>query len=214
MGVLDDLTSSFGPEALQPRLSPGRGASHWLGLCVCGHTAKAHSPSIGGEFVLAAPKDKTLPDGRAMEYRMLFDGCRGAVTNRAEVTEREENGVTDTLVYTHEIFLPTCPCPEFREVAKVDRPNRYFNQRIPRKSGDWEDPLRHPFAIGIRAFNTFLSKRRAALSDPAWAIAEFERRFEWTHRRCALSRCKASDGVWPVYINVELDSELRCAAHR
>ena len=161
---------------------------------------------------MASPIDRVLDDGRKFEYRMIFDGCRGAVVNRGQETVQEEADSIGDPTYRHEIFLSTCPCPEFREVAKVDRPNRYFNQRIPTV---WEDPTRHPMAIGIRAFHTFLTRRRAALSDPTWATAEFERRFEWTARRCAISGCDTTgDGVWPVYLNPEMDTEMRCAAHR
>jgi len=212
MGTLDDLTNSFGPDALKPRPGSGRGAPSWHGLCVCGHLQRFHSTDVDGTFRMREGFESTFPDGSRMVTSHVFHGCRGSMVSKGQETVTEVKDETADPMTTVVTFLATCPCPEFREIAKVDRPNRYFNQRVPT---DWEDPLRHPLIIGIRAFNTFLSHRRRALSDPTWAAAEFDRRFEWTHRRCALSRCEvAGDGVWPVYLNPEMDIELRCAAHR
>jgi len=211
MGVLDDLTRSFGPEALEPTTGVGTGPHNWQLLCTCGHLRRYHSEDIGGAFVLASPIDKTLGDGRQFSYRQRFTGCRGAMVSRGVPTAREENDTAGDPVTRIEILLPTCPCTKFREVAKVDRPNRYFNQRVPDKK---DDPLRHPMTVGLRAMSTFLSRRRRALSDPSWAAAEADRRFEWTHRRCALSKCEETDDVWAVFINSDGDSELRCSKHR
>jgi hypothetical protein len=107
---------------------------------------------------------------------------------------------------------PTCPCVTFQPVARVDRPNRYFCQRMPL---DRSDPMRHPFIIGMKAFATHLSRRKDAAADPAWADAEFDRRFTWLDgvRVCGLAKCTTTDGVWPVFVGGDR-SELRCAAHR
>jgi hypothetical protein len=103
---------------------------------------------------------------------------------------------------------PTCPCTEMRPIAKVDRPNRYFNQRL-------ND--RHPFLVGVQAFTTHLSRRKAALDDPDWPAAEFDRRFIWIPeaQRCSISGCKATgDDVLPAYVNGDRDSAMRCSKHR
>jgi hypothetical protein len=211
VGVLDEFRSSFGDDALDPSTRGGHRPLVWYELCACGHLDRYHAPSIGGTFEQEPSTERTFPDGRRMVSLHIAEGCRGAMVNRGQVTVRNDVDETPDLITRTETFLSTCPCQKFRPVAKVDKPNRFFNQRIPI---DRSDPLRHPFQVGIRAFSTHLSKRRAALSDPTWAEREFDRRFEWTARRCAISKCKATDDVWAVYLNPEGLSELRCPAHR
>jgi hypothetical protein len=211
MGVLDEFRSSFGETALEPSTRGGHRPPVWYELCVCGHLDRYHSPAIGGTFEVVPTEEKTFPDGRRMVYHHVVEGCRGAMVNRGQVTTRDDREETEELIIRTETFVATCPCNDFRPVAKVDKPNRYFNQRIP--ITDRTDPLRHPFQVGIRAFTTHLTKRRAALSDPTWAEREFDRRFEWTARRCAISKCTATADVWAVFVNDRL-SELRCPAHR
>ncbi len=211
MGILGEFERSFGPDALKPTTGVGTVQTNWQSLCVCGHLQKHHSPDVGGLFAMQPDESRTMPDGREFSFHQVFTGCRGAMVNRGVETMHDETAETEETVTRVETFDATCPCPEFREVAKVDRPNRYFNQRIPVR---FDDPLRHPMSVGVRALATFLSRRRRALSDPAWASAEFDRRFEWTHRVCALSQCEATDDVWAVFINDDGDSEMRCAQHR
>jgi hypothetical protein len=213
VGVLDEFRASFGPTALDPTTGPGTHPPVWQPLCVCGHLQRHHAPSIGGTFELFDPTEKAMPDGRRFVHIQIAEGCRGAMVNRGQSTVQDDTDSTGDPITRTETFLATCPCDDFREVAKVDRPNRYFNQRIPL---DRTDAVRHPFQIGIRAFSTFLSRRRRALSDPAWAAAEFDRRFQWTARRCEISSCTATDDVWPVFVSGNRSglSELRCPAHR
>lgn len=70
-------------------------------------------------------------------------------------------------------------------------------------------------AVGVRAFLTHLSKRKAAVTDPDWVDLEFDRRFVWIpkKRRCGLSKCAETADVWPVFVDGER-SELRCGPHR
>jgi hypothetical protein len=209
MGTLDDFKSSFGQDSLSR--SPDRPSGHvWNELCCCGHLGRYHSPSIGGGYQLKEPYIKHAV-GQEFTVTTTLHGCLGALKPRGfeQATmsmDREARTGTDQL-------NPTCPCKDFQAVAKVDRPNRYFNQRVPI---DRDDPLRHPFQIGIRAFSTHLSRRRAALSDPSWADREFERRFVWLPdaRVCGISKCRETDGVWPQFIRPDGTSELRCSAHR
>jgi len=212
VGTLDDYLATFGPDALQPTTGPGLGPHAWHAVCVCGHLQKHHSEDVGGLFELQPVEERELTDGRKFVFEQRFTGCRGAMVSKGVETIVEEHTETEELLTRTETFLATCPCEEFREVARVDRPNRYWNQRIPVNR---DDGVRHPMSVGIRAFVTFLSRRRAALADPAWATTEFKRRFEWGTRRCQISGCTADgDGVWPAFVTDEGLSELRCAAHR
>jgi hypothetical protein len=210
MDTLDDYLNSFGQDALNR--SPDRQPGHvWNELCQCGHLDRYHAPSIGGLFRLKEPYLKHAA-GQEFTVTTMLTGCVGALKPRGfemltKSMDREARTGTDLL-------NPTCPCTDFRAVAKVDRPNRYFNQRVP---ADRADPRRHPFHVGIRAFTTHLSKRRAALSDPSWPRAEFNRRFLWLDgkRVCGLSKCRTDgDGVWPQFVRNDGLSEMRCPAHR
>jgi len=211
--ILGELKDALGDDYFDRERQPYT-KHRWFEICVCGHLDKYHSPSIGGGYVLKESHPmrqgpRTDPDGWTARY--LFHGCVGAVAARGlEATtlaiDHEARTSTETL-------LPTCPCEEFRPIAKVDRPNRYFNQRIP--LSDRLSLATHPFTVGVRAFTTHLSRRRAALSDPAWATAEFARRFVWLDgkRVCGISKCTETDGVFPVFVH-EDRSELRCPKHR
>ena len=212
MGTLDELRSTLGDDFFdRPSATSRTVMANWNELCLCGHIARYHSADIGGEY--RVPDDEAaVIRGETWTKAVLFHGCRGALATRdfeteTTVADREAMTVTMTVV-------PTCPCEELRPVAKVDRPNRYFNQRMP---ADRSDVNRHPFLIGLRAFMTHLSKRRAALADPSWAAAEFDRRFVWIEdaRVCSISRCKETDGVLPAFVTDGSDrSELRCPKHR
>jgi hypothetical protein len=208
MGISDELKDSFGQDFFS-RKRPLAGYHNWSTICVCGHIARYHDEAIGGEY--RVPEEHSISvAGQQLVARTQFGGCVGAMPLRGFETEThtldQEARTRVTVIH------PTCPCTVFRPVANVDRPNRYFNQRMPVDRNDRE---RHPFLVGIRAFSTHLSKRRAALSDPSWAAAELERRFTWIEgkRVCELSRCHETEDVWPVLIDGEL-SEMRCPQHR
>jgi len=208
MGVSDELRDSFGQEFFNRRSE--RVAYHnWTTVCVCGHIAKFHSETIGGEYQVPEMRTQRI-GGEDVTVTTTFDGCTGAMPGRG--FQNETQTINREALTIMVVVNPTCPCTEFREVAKLDRPNRYFNQRLP---VDRKDHQRHPLVVGLRAFSTHLSRRRAALSDPAWASAELDRRFIWIEgkRVCAISRCNTTDDVWPVFIDGEL-SELRCSKHR
>lgn len=217
MHTLDDFRDRFGPDALKtPERKP---VNNWHELCSCGHLDRYHSKPIGGSYNVPPVRTVRI-NGQPVTITVVFGGCvgappnRGAETTRYGAVDREARTMTETLI-------PTCPCQDFTPVARVDRPNRYFSQRVPITAEKLADPLRHPFLVGVRAFSTHLSRRRAALSDPAWATAEFSRRFEWVReqRVCSMSRCETTDGVWPVYLTVRIHDEqtvstvLRCAKH-
>ena len=208
MGISDELKNSFGQDFFNPEHATAA-RHHWLELCVCGHHIGYHSPSIGGTYRIREPYEKPVRDVLAT-LTTVFDGCRGSMPTRGfepetQTIDHEQKTITV-------VVNPTCPCTEFRPVAKVDRPNRYFSQRLPR---DRADHSRHPMLVGLRAFSTHLSRRRAALSNPQWAVEELDRRFVWLDgaRVCGLSRCRETADVWPVFIDGET-SELRCAKHR
>ena len=210
MGILDDFKASFGEDALAPAGNRS-GDSNWHELCTCGHLDRFHPDTIGGTIPVADPVEKTWPGGEEGAVVTVLNGCVGALPPRGFEYE--------TVTFNREVFTqtitrhPTCPCTEFRGVARVDRPNRYFCQRMPK---DREDQLRHPFQAGIRAFSTHLGKRKAAQSNPDWATAEFDRRFTWLPdaRVCSLSKCNATADVWPVFVDADDRSELRCPKHR
>jgi hypothetical protein len=215
MGTLDDLKDNFGDGVLD-RPTGRTSQSNWHDLCVCGHLDRYHAPSTGGLYELV-PTRTVSSRGEEFTQSQTFTGCVGALMARGlddvtTVVDREAKTVTQTI-------NPTCPCTEFRPVVHVDRPNRFFNQRIP---ADLGDRTRHPFIVGIRAFTTHLGKRKAADPErggsPEWVTAEFERRFTWIeeNRRCDISRCRTADEtVWPCFVtDGEAISELRCGSHR
>jgi hypothetical protein len=169
----------------------------WVELCVCGHVAMAHSPSIGGSYALPEATETGV-------HR--FHGCRGELRRGQEPAEtfsREDDRAVHTLV-------ATCVCEQFRPVARVDRPGRYFNQRRPT---DRDDLARHPFLSGMRAFRTRISRFKTIAGDPKKTAREFDKRFEWLDRSCASCGATGSE-VWPVFVDPVDHSELRCPAHR
>lgn len=193
-------------QQLGPPRTDERDRHNWTTACVCGHVARYHSGDIGGEWVVPDPRDRSLGGELYREIRVSV-GCTGAMPLRgfeAETTviDREAKVITITR-------NPTCPCREFRPVAEIDRANRYWNQRV--------FPDRHPFAVGMRAFTTHITRLKRAEGDPDWAAAEFLRRFRWMPeaRRCSITKCAATgEGVAPTYVNAKLDSEMRCPKHR
>jgi hypothetical protein len=208
MGISDEVKNSFGQDFFT-RKRERAGYHNWFKICVCGHLDRYHGESIGGAYHVPAPFPRNI-GGLEVTVSAILDGCVGAMPDRGFQTETksmDREAQTQTTV-----VHPTCPCVEFRPIADIDRPNRYWNQRLPI---DRKDHGRHPFLTGLRAFSTHLSKRRAALSNPAWAEQELERRFAWVDgaRVCGISRCRETADVWPVFIDEE-QSELRCAAHR
>lgn len=204
---LDEFRTVFGDYV--PPERPTR--SNWHGLCVCGHLDRYHSTTVGGTYELPESTVVTIA-GATVTRSFVFDGCVGALKKRSAL---DETMATDREAGT-QIFtkVATCPCTDMRQVASVDRPNRFFCQGIPL---DPADAMRHPFVSGFRAFTTHLSRRKAATADETWAEAELDRRFHWdeTVRNCSISRCSATGGeVWPAFVNGDLLSELRCSAHR
>jgi hypothetical protein len=209
MGTLDAIRAGYGKSFDE---IGGREASrhNWQEVCVCGHTGRYHAESIGGSYSTAVHEGTREFRGRSFRMVAEFGGCVGAVHVYGRETETrrvdDETGVMTTVIQ------PTCPCTDFRPVARVDRPNRMFCQRV-------ND--RHPFLTGVRALATHLSRRKAADpdrgGDPVWADAEFDRRFTWIPeaQRCSISSCKATgDDVLPAYVNGDRDSAMRCARHR
>ena len=158
-----------------------------------------------------------------MHKVMAMFGCAGEMPGKAferftnDFTSAPEGEEMGTMVSR---VNPTCPCEEFRAIAEVDRPHRYFNQRRP---ADRTDPAKHPFAVGMRAYRTRIGKlKRAQIDGPTgvgarWADEEFVRRFRWLKSRvCGISVCTVTDDVWPVFVTSQAASrsELRCAKHR
>lgn len=210
MGFRDDLLASFGEDFFTPTTADRSIQHNWHELCVCGHLDRYHSTSIGGIFRTIDPTVR-LMHGEEWTVSTALDGCVGALKPRGfeESTTTADQDKRTVVTVIH----PTCPCGEFRAVARVDRPNRYFNQRMPR---DRDDRARHPFAVGLRALSTHLGKRTPARKDPSWAAAEFDRRLQWLDgaRVCGLSRCGVTEDVWPVFVDGADRSELRCPKHR
>jgi len=210
MGIREELKQAFGEDFLEPRRW-GRQPS-WHDLCVCGHIDWRHGRPIGGSF-LEEEDDRTI-GGQPVHYRRTLNGCAGAMAFRGfDKEDRDLDHVAGTAVVT---VKTTCPCVKFQPVARIDRPGRYFNQRIPR---DLTAYARHPFATGVRAYLTFLSGQKSGNpdkgGDPDWVPAEFDRRFVWLDRRCAHLTCHTTAEVWPVYVDADpARSELRCPLHR
>jgi len=177
-------------------------AEKWSTVCTCGHLDRYHSESTGG----TAARPLRLPE----RVTWTFHGCRGAIPYRG-FKDREPVPQEDGPPIVRE--QPTCPREEFRPVAKVDRAGRYFNQKIPR---DREDPARHPFVTGMRAHRTRISKLKSVAGDPAKRDREFDRRFTWLPdaRVCSISSCTETADVWPVFVDADDRSELRCPKHR
>jgi len=210
MGIRDELTASFGEDFWAPTASQVT-KQNWHGLCVCGHLDRYHSPTVGGTYQLK--ESDSIPwRGQTYQRNYVLDGCVGALKRRnAEVETVSTDHDAKVMVYSLNV---TCPCDNLRVVATVDRPSRFFNQQI---ANDTTLQARHPFMVGIRAFSTHLSRRKAATGKPDWADEEFDRRFTWGEdvRHCSISHCLVSGtDVWPTFVNGELLSELRCGAHR
>lgn len=218
MGIRDDLTRSFGDDFFLPAgvRTPYR---NWRALCVCGHLDRYHSPSVGGTYTFEETYTSGGQRGRGVTTTVRFLGCVGAMPGRGAERYRtvEANPSARTKV---DQLTVTCPCTQMQPVASVDRPNRYFCQRVPAtitvETPRPEQLDRHPMLIGMRAFLTHLSRRKSAHQDPDWVDQEFERRFVWLPdaHRCAISGCGTTENVWPVYVTEDgAVSELRCTAH-
>src|SRR4051812_23150229 len=121
MGTLSEIRASFGDDFFAPSATAAM-KHNWAELCVCGHLDRYHSVSTGGTYQPAVP-DETRANSRGEEWQFVtrVDGCVGAMrsrnVDRETVTRNPETRTEVTLVH------PTCPCEEFRPVAKVDRPN-------------------------------------------------------------------------------------------
>jgi hypothetical protein len=211
VGTIDEIKASYGEDFFERKAPLPH--QNWCQLCICGHLDRYHSPSVGGAYQLTEHRTQTIR-GQEVAITVAFFGCVGALKARnfEELTYSEIDREHNTMV---ERINVTCPCEEFRPVVTVDRPNRYFNQRMP---NDRVDPARHPFMVGIRAFMTHLSKRKQAVANPDWYAEEFDRRFVWIEgkRVCGMSRCTETDDVFPIFVTDTGDgrSELRCAKHR
>jgi hypothetical protein len=214
MSILDEITASFGPDALKPS-GTREIYDRWCQVCTCGHLDVHHSESVGGGYQPITGTTRAPDGGPEWDRVQQLNGCVGAMV-KGGYEEHPESIAESRVVVMH--VTPTCPCVKFQPLAKVNRPNRAFNQRMPVNRSDHS---RHPFITGIRAFTTHLSKRKAADPErggsPEWATAEFSRRFTWLDgaRVCGISRCTKSDGdVWPCFVSDDGRSELRCGAHR
>jgi hypothetical protein len=209
MSTSDELRQLFGDDFFDRKATAGP-THNWDELCCCGHLRRYHPTSIGGGFELAMPTEKELR-GLTWTTVTVAPGCVGALRSRGFESESSHSD-HETMVTTLTVH-PTCPCREFRGVANVDRPNRYFNQRMPVDPGD---PTRHPFVLGLRAFRTHLGRRRAALTDPTWPEKELARRFVWLdgQRVCSIAKCTTTDAVFPIFVDDAEHSELRCPEHR
>jgi hypothetical protein len=209
VGTIDELKDLYGDDFFDRRTRTTVTPSNWQTVCVCGHLSRNHATVTGGDY--RVPENGTqMSRGVKWATVTAFEGCVGALRptgfeEETIVADREHLVVTRTV-------HPTCPCVRYQPVAKVDRPNRYFNQRVP---ADRKDPSRHPMLIGLKAFRTHLSRRRAALADPTWPDREFAQRFLWLDgaRVCGLSKCRVTDGVFPIYVDGSR-SDLRCPKHR
>lgn len=217
MGTMDELRAYLGDDLGRGDATERTDRIRWVQVCVCGHLSTAHSPSIGGDFPLPTEPREFTAGGAPIREIQTMDGCAGEMPNKAfERFTKTTETVDDVLLSTVTVNA-TCPCPEMRAIAMVDRPHRYFNQKRP---ADRADPARHPFMVGLRAYRTRIGKlKRANPLDhgdgEAWADAEFDRRFQWLtgKRVCGISACKVTDDVWPVFVHDDR-SELRCAKHR
>lgn len=197
--VSAELIALVGVEQPRERTVP----SNWQELCTCGHLRRYHAQSVGG----TAPEH---PEGVPSAVPYVFHGCIGELPPKGTV-RRAIEPQKDGPPLMREV--PTCPCTAHRPVALVDRPSRYFNQKRPI---DRSDLGRHPFLLGMRAYRTRLLKVKAVDGDTDKRDAEFDRRFTWMDgaRICSIVNCKATEDVWPCFINDDDVSELRCPKHR
>lgn len=205
MGINEQMEKLFGADWSQPPDGVARARTNWEQVCCCGHLQRHHPKADGGLFETA--DGETSLRGETVRVVNAVEGCRGAMPGRGfELESRSMDREAGVLTIT---YHATCVCREFRPVANVDRPNRLFNQRLLA-----DRP--HPIATGLRALRTHLSKRKYAQTDPDWATAELDRRFTWLEeaQRCSISGCKATDDIFPSYVNDRLDSEMRCPKHR
>ena len=177
---------------------------NWREICCCGHLVHYHCVSTGG----TAPE---RPSGLPAAIPYVFHGCIGELppkgTIRRAIDPPGRRPGADLARW------PTCPCTEHRPVARVDRPSRFFNQKRP---ANREDFTRHPFLTGMRAYRTRIGRIKAIDGDIAKRDAEFDRRFEWLDgkRMCARGKCTETADVWPVFVDADDRSELRCPQHR
>lgn len=207
MDINEQMASMFGEDWGRPSEATVSRRTNWERLCCCGHLERHHPAAFGGLYTPPADGEMTFR-GTTVKIVHVTEGCRGAMPASGfelEIHTMDREAGVQTVTWS-----ATCPCREFRPVATVDRPNRYFNQRVLA-----DRP--HAFATGLRAFRTFLNGCKFAKLDPDWPAAEMVRRFVWIDgaQRCSLSRCKTvGDTVFPTYINAIMDSGMRCEKHR
>lgn len=156
----------------------------WVPVCVCGHLVSCHPADQGGDYAMAGT---------------LVQGCVGPMRGRNQWGE-----VLDPTEKTY-LRYATCPCRAWRPVIEIDRPRHIlFRSKMGPK---------HPLKVALGGFRTQI-QRATGLEDEALAEA-VSKRFRWLPgaRRCAV--CGAEDGtVWPMYVDEERDSEMRCEEHR
>jgi hypothetical protein len=208
-----DLYQLLGPDLGHAESTQRADRSRWVEVCVCGHLKTAHGPGNGGDYPYPEVEESTAR-GKPTRRITRLDGCCGAMRPRWLDQWSDDPATVDGVLVVTRTITVTCPCTTFRPVLRADRPFRFFNQRRP-TGADRADPARHPLVVGLRAYRRRLGKlKRAQVSEvgEAWANEEFDRRVQWTARVC--SECKTTDDVWPVFVNADDRSELRCPAHR
>lgn len=183
MGLKDQIAQLIAEGGGHP---DGDRGTRWARICVCGHAEEYHGPAIGGTY-------------GGKEWGHTSKGCMGAVPGR----DHPRPGLTDDKLLDN---VPTCPCPEFRPVAMIDRPGRYFRQRV------WTRDRVHPMIRGLKAQHTRLANSKA-YGD--CADEEAERRLRWLDgaRKCRVCDWTGDD-VWPSYVNEGRLSQMRCEEHR
>src|SRR3954466_11131908 len=140
--------------------------TRWVEVCVCGHLATGHAPSIGGAYRLPGSEETTVRYGAGLKaLRMVWsmDGCAGEMRSRSREKFTDKTTVADGVTVTARHVNVTCPCDEFRPVARVDRPHRHFH---PGRPLDRTDPTRHPLVVAMRAYRKGIGKLKRAHLSP------------------------------------------------
>jgi hypothetical protein len=184
MGIIEELDAHILATGIDLSSAADR-QSRWIEICVCGHERTMHGPGNGGEY-------------GGVDWGKTVDGCAGPPPERGRPLRRIQ---ADGMAHVD----PTCPCMMHRPVAEVDRPARYFRQKV------WTRDRVHPLVRGMRAMTTRLDRSKRYLGQGA---EEAARRFRWLDdaRECRV--CGKRDGtVWPCYVNDQRLSQMRCSNH-
>lgn len=165
------------------------------------HTADyASQPQSWQQVCRCGHTDHYHPDwagGRAQTFSgSALEGCFGPMSGRG-AKAKDLRLVGDVVTRR-----ASCPCKAFVAVCEFDRPRIViFRSKL---------GARHPLLVALGSFRTQVSNRRGVTD----VEAELTSRFRWIESARVCSVCgTGGEGVWPVYVDEDRNSEMRCEEH-